>query len=275
MFLKSLYSVEEVIELLNEHFSVKSFTDKDIVNMFFEEYLRFSVRCTLTDKIGIAIDDNDFMSCEISLYGIDDMEHLDRVQINDGYAEITYLNSDDVKGILGVGLFDIDKDCAGTVREENKTYIMAEKIGFIEYANLQITPQNVEYENIGLYFTWEYSDRIPIELDSILITQSSLLDCICMLNKRLENAEFILQLNKQNNIPTVQSNTQLTFEGNIPPKTDQDKLARFIELIIQKSEFMKDGRVPTYSELHTMLSHKYPHEAIPSKNTIKKYLGQH
>ncbi|HDV7284875.1 TPA: hypothetical protein RJ191_001784, partial [Mannheimia haemolytica] len=65
------------------------------------------------------------------------------------------------------------------------------------------------------------------------------------------------------------------YEGAIPPKTDQDKLAHFIELIIQKSEFMKDSRVPTYSELHTMLSHKYPHEAIPSKNTIKKYLGQH
>lgn len=38
---------------------------------------------------------------------------------------------------------------------------------------------------------------------------------------------------------------------------------------------MKDGKIPTYSELHTMLSHKYPHDAIPSKNTIKKYLGQH
>ncbi|QNS15303.1 hypothetical protein [Mannheimia bovis] len=71
-----------------------------------------------------------------------------------------------------------------------------------------------------------------------------------------------------------QTGMPLTFDGNIPPKTDQDKLAHFIELIIQKSEFMKDGKIPTYSELHTMLSHKYPHEAIPSKNTIKKYLGQ-
>lgn len=63
------------------------------------------------------------------------------------------------------------------------------------------------------------------------------------------------------------------YEGEIPPQTDRDKLAHFIKLIIQKSEFMKDGRMPTYSQLHTMLSHKYPNEPIPSKNTLNKYLN--
>ena len=63
------------------------------------------------------------------------------------------------------------------------------------------------------------------------------------------------------------------YDGEIPPQTDRDKLANFIKLIIQKSEFMKDGRMPTYSQLHTMLSHKYPSEPIPSKNTLNKYLN--
>lgn len=63
------------------------------------------------------------------------------------------------------------------------------------------------------------------------------------------------------------------YEGEIPPQTDKDKLANFIKLIIQRSEFMKDGKLPTYSELYTMLSHKFPNERIPSKNTINKYLN--
>ncbi|WGE31517.1 hypothetical protein NYR60_06530 [Actinobacillus genomosp. 2] len=63
------------------------------------------------------------------------------------------------------------------------------------------------------------------------------------------------------------------YEGEIPLQTDRDKLAHFIKLIIQKSEFMKDCGMPTYSELYTMLSHKFPNERIPSKNTLNKYLN--
>ncbi|HDL5620857.1 TPA: hypothetical protein PXF30_002456, partial [Mannheimia haemolytica] len=92
-----------------------------------------------------------------------------------------------------------------------------------------------------------------------------------------QKEELEAYIDKNLKIETKLEQTDITsiFDGDIPPKTDQDKLAHFIELIIQKSEFMKDGKIPTYSELHTMLSHKYPHDAIPSKNTIKKYLGQH
>ncbi|QLB19567.1 hypothetical protein [Mannheimia granulomatis] len=89
-----------------------------------------------------------------------------------------------------------------------------------------------------------------------------------------QKEELEAYINKSLQIETQleQTDMPLIFEGNIPSKTDQDKLAHFIKLIIQKSEFRKDGRMPTYSELHTMLSHKYPNEAIPSKNTLKKYL---
>lgn len=81
------------------------------------------------------------------------------------------------------------------------------------------------------------------------------------------NAE-IAELKKVN-----QQSQVMGYDGEVPLDTNKDKLAHFIKLLIQKSEFMKDGRMPTYSELHTMLSNKYPKEQIPSKNTLNKYLN--
>ena len=52
-----------------------------------------------------------------------------------------------------------------------------------------------------------------------------------------------------------------------------EKLAYFIELIIDPM-LLDNGKMPSYSKLHSLLNHKYKNEKIPSKNTIKKYLNQ-
>lgn len=69
--------------------------------------------------------------------------------------------------------------------------------------------------------------------------------------------------------------TPKEYEGALPPRTDADKLAHFIDLLLEASPWLqrKDGKKPTYSELHTILSYKFPNERIPSKATIGKYMG--
>lgn len=63
------------------------------------------------------------------------------------------------------------------------------------------------------------------------------------------------------------------YEGELPPKTDADKLADFIELVFNP-DLLDNGKIPTYSRLHTKLTAKYRDRKITAKNTIKKYLNQ-
>lgn len=63
------------------------------------------------------------------------------------------------------------------------------------------------------------------------------------------------------------------YEGELPPKTDADKLADFIELVFNP-DLLDNGKIPTYSRLHTRLTAKYRDRKITAKNTIKKYLNQ-
>ena len=65
------------------------------------------------------------------------------------------------------------------------------------------------------------------------------------------------------------------YSGDRPLSTNEDKLAYFIDLLIEASpELQKDGHKPTYSELHTILRTKLRNKKIPSKATIQKYMNQ-
>ncbi|NBI13757.1 hypothetical protein GVX81_09090 [[Haemophilus] felis] len=87
------------------------------------------------------------------------------------------------------------------------------------------------------------------------------------------NAELEKELETANSQKST-SEQFLEYDGDIPLKTDKDKLANTFRLIIQKSDFiaMNGGIYPTYSQLHTMLNRIYPNEPTPAKNTLKKYL---
>lgn len=68
----------------------------------------------------------------------------------------------------------------------------------------------------------------------------------------------------------------ISFEYNadLPEGINEDKLAHFIELIIDP-DLLDNGKMPSYSKLYSLLDNKHKgKEKIPSKNTIKKYLNQ-
>ena len=65
----------------------------------------------------------------------------------------------------------------------------------------------------------------------------------------------------------------MEYDADLPEGINEEKLAYFIELIIDPA-LLDDGKIPSYSKLHSALNHKYKNGKIPSKNTIKKYLNQ-
>lgn len=189
-FLKSLYSIKDATEVLNDYFSVSSFRREDVVNMFFEGSIDFSVRCTFTNFEGIFIDDKQ-IDCEISVHGV---EHSGSATFCDGYAEIKSLCVDGEKGVVGGGLFNINRELANKTKEGAVEYILAEELEFIECANVETYPQNIDCNCITLSFLYKYSDQIPIKLSSILITQKSLLECIVIIEQRASGAKSFLEL---------------------------------------------------------------------------------
>ena len=70
------------------------------------------------------------------------------------------------------------------------------------------------------------------------------------------------------------SDTTLEYDVDLPEGINEDKLAYFIELIIDP-ELLDNGRMPSYSKLHSSLDIRHKgKKRLPSKNTIKKYLNQ-
>ena len=63
------------------------------------------------------------------------------------------------------------------------------------------------------------------------------------------------------------------YDAELPKGIKEERLEHFIKLIIDPM-LLDDGKMPSYSKLHSALNHKYKNEKIPSKNTIKKYLNQ-
>lgn len=66
------------------------------------------------------------------------------------------------------------------------------------------------------------------------------------------------------------------YEGHIPFGNDADKFRNFIELIADPLFLTEDGKLLSYSKLHTKLSIRYARTSrqIPSKNTIKRYANE-
>lgn len=89
--------------------------------------------------------------------------------------------------------------------------------------------------------------------------------------------EFIASLEDEQNTEQAnsQENSSKDYIGDIPLNTNGEKLSYFINLLIEASpELQKDGRKPTYSELHTILQTRLRNKKIPSKATIQKYMNQ-
>lgn len=63
------------------------------------------------------------------------------------------------------------------------------------------------------------------------------------------------------------------YDAELPKGINEERLEHFIKLIIDPM-LLDNGKMPSYSKLHSALNHKYKNEKIPSKNTIKKYLNQ-
>lgn len=70
------------------------------------------------------------------------------------------------------------------------------------------------------------------------------------------------------------SDTTFEYDADLPEGINEDKLAYFIELIIDPA-LLDNGRMPSYSKLYSFLDIRYKgKKKLPSKNTIKKYLNQ-
>ncbi|WP_386696588.1 hypothetical protein [Lonepinella sp. MS14436] len=112
------------------------------------------------------------------------------------------------------------------------------------------------------------------EFNSSEITSEQGDDQLQQANERI--AELEQQLADIQSTTTKQSAVDnVEYNGDLPLSTNEEKLAHFINLLIKASpELQKDGRIPTYSELHTILTAKNKGEQIPSKVTIQKYMNR-
>lgn len=99
-----------------------------------------------------------------------------------------------------------------------------------------------------------------------------------LITSQAENAKLkarIEQLEQNTEQANSQENSSKDYIGDIPLNTNEEKLSYFINLLIEASpELQKDGRKPTYSELHTILQTRLRNKKIPSKATIQKYMNQ-
>lgn len=219
-FLKNTYSISETAELLNEYFSVTTFKTKDIVNMFFEGVIEFSIQCNFTNLTGISVTgEKEKINCDITLHGADNIDS--NCIFNDGYAEVSYLKEDgDPDYVVGGGLFNVDSHYSRVSMDGNSGYIHFELIEFIEYANMEIYPKNLEHNCIYLSFIRDERDEITINIDSVLILQRNILDCILLLEQRNKSAFAFLSIQSGTHPSQLHSNT---LESKEKTSSQQDE----------------------------------------------------
>lgn len=58
------------------------------------------------------------------------------------------------------------------------------------------------------------------------------------------------------------------------PRFNDDTIRRLIILMAGNEFFDKNGKLLSYSKIHTALEHKHPNTQVPAKNTIKKMLAE-
>lgn len=113
-----------------------------------------------------------------------------------------------------------------------------------------------------MIYRYGYPD-LKISLDDIFILHDDLAKCFGFFKD-----------NESEPLKEERLKQHLEYEGDLPEKTNADKLAEFIELIINPT-LLENGKLPTYSKLYSKLDHTYRGKrSIPAKNTIKKYLNQ-
>ena len=229
-FLKRAYSVSETAELLNEYFSVTTFKTRDVVNMFFEGVIDFSIQCNFTSLMGISVSgENEEINCDITLHGIDNIDS--NCQFNDGYAEISYLKDKDASDFfIGGGLFNIDRSFSRVSMDGILERIHFEHIEFIEYGNIEIYPKDFEYDCIYLSFINDNTDEITINLDSVLILQRNILDCILLLEQRNRSAFDFLSIQSGTHSSQLHSKT-LELKEKTPSQQDEKINERLLKTV--------------------------------------------
>lgn len=108
----------------------------------------------------------------------------------------------------------------------------------------------------------------PLDKNHLETRNAQLEQEIARLQAENEQLRAMQEVDNGGNVATLSE-----YEGELPPKTDADKLADFIELVFNP-DLLDNGKIPTYSRLHTKLTAKYRDRKITAKNTIKKYLNQ-
>ena len=122
---------------------------------------------------------------------------------------------------------------------------------------------SVEFENEEFYFR---RDEIENMIGAKIPYIENLSD--------VETVELTSLQDETTDLEKSSNTISFEYDAEIPEGINEDKLAHFIELIIDP-ELLVNGKMPSYSKLYSLLDNRHKgKEKIPSKNTIKKYLNQ-
>lgn len=291
-FLKQWYGVFESVTIINKYFSVDSFTINDMMNLFLSNELTLAIGCHFVknnyDNDDISLlqisGENEEAQKNINIELLCEQEYpkTESFVLDDGFAEVNFITHNDSLSLVAYGYFAISPQESYLSIKSDKYYLHFNEIGFIEYANVNISPESIEIEPTFNLLINDYDlNHVSIELSSVFIHDKELLTLISILeNRNRRSIEFIeVQVGRnKNHNSTARTQTALheqsEYEADLPKRTDADKLGDFVDMLLELGQIRNaQGAPPTYSELHTILTHKFRNKSIPSKNTIKKYMN--
>lgn len=122
---------------------------------------------------------------------------------------------------------------------------------------------SVEFENEEFYFRRD-------EIESMIGAKIPYIENL----SDVENVKLASLQDKTTDLDEYSDATLFEYDADLPEGMNAEKLAYFIELIIDPM-LLNDGKMPSYSKLHSSLDIRHRgKKKLPSKNTIKKYLNQ-
>lgn len=161
---------------------------------------------------------------------------------------------------------------ARAINESEKKITMSDNLMYHFLGNEDGEPET----KFALRFSFEcgYLD-VPIHNTYILLSQlNDLVNRELIRIKRTENKVDREIEPSDYESKESELNKVMEYDADLPEGINEDKLAHFIELIIDP-ELLDNGKMPSYSKLYSSLDNRHKgKEKIPSKNTIKKYLNQ-
>ena len=90
----------------------------------------------------------------------------------------------------------------------------------------------------------------------------------------VENVKLTSLQDETADLDKSSDRTLFEYDADLPDGMNEEKLAYFIELIIDPM-LLDNGKMPSYSKLYSSLDIRHRgKKKLPSKNTIKKYLNQ-